>query len=44
MVVLDFAEVTAIVMEGMDELIMKEVGHALAASVNQLPPANIRCY
>jgi hypothetical protein len=28
-------------MEGMDELIMKEVGHALAASVNQLPPANI---
>ena len=37
----DFAEVTAIVMEGMDELIMKEVGHALAASVNQLPPANI---
>ena len=37
----DFAEVTAIVMEGMNELIMKEVGHALAASVNQLPPANI---
>ena len=37
----DFAEVTAIVMEGMDELIMKEVGHALAASINQLPPANI---
>ena len=37
----DFAEVTAIVMEGMDELIMKEVGHALAASVNQLPAANI---
>ena len=30
----DFAEVTAIVMEGMDELIFKEVGHALAASVN----------
>ena len=37
----DFAEVTSIVMEGMDELIMKEVGHALAASVNQLPPANV---
>ena len=37
----DFAEVTAIVMEGMDELIFREVGHALAASVNQLPPANI---
>ena len=37
----DFAEVTAIVMEGMDELIMREVGHALAASVNQLPAANI---
>ena len=38
---LDFAEVTAIVMEGMDELIFKEVGHALKAAVNQLPPANI---
>jgi hypothetical protein len=25
----------------MDELIFREVGHALAASVNQLPPANI---
>ena len=37
----DFAEVTRIVMEGMDELIFREVGHALAASVNQLPPANI---
>ena len=37
----DFAEVTAIVMEGMNELIMKEVGHALAASVNQLPAANV---
>ena len=37
----DFAEVTAIVMQGMDELIFREVGHALAASVNQLPPANI---
>lgn len=37
----DFAQVVDIVMEGMDELIMKEVGHVLAASVNQLPPANI---
>ena len=37
----DFAEVTRIVMEGMDELIFREVGHALKASVNQLPPANI---
>ena len=36
----DFAEVTAIVMEGMDELVYKEVGEALKASVNQLPPAN----
>jgi len=37
----DFAEVTAIIMEGMDELVFKEVGHALKASINQLPPANI---
>ena len=37
----DFAEVTKIVMEGMDEIIFKEVGHALKASINQLPPANI---
>ena len=36
----DFAEVLRIVMEGMDELIYKEVAHALKASVNQLPPAN----
>ncbi|MBE6148200.1 MAG: hypothetical protein E7167_01615 [Firmicutes bacterium] len=36
----DFAEVTNIVMEGMDELVSKEVAHALKASVNQLPPAN----
>lgn len=36
----DFAEVTKIIMEGMDELIYKEVAHALKASVNQLPPAN----
>ena len=36
----DFAEVTQIVMEGMDELIYGEVGLALKASINQLPPAN----
>ena len=36
----DFAEVTRIVMDGMDELIYKEVAHALKASINQLPPAN----
>ncbi len=38
---IDFAEVTQIIMDGMDELIMKEVGHALKAAVNQLPPANL---
>ena len=36
----DFSEVVAIVMDGMDELVYKEVAHALKASVNQLPPAN----
>lgn len=36
----DFAEVTRIVMEGMDELIYKEVGAALKASIGQLPAAN----
>jgi hypothetical protein len=36
----DFAEVVAVVMEGMDELIYKEVAAALKASVYQLPPAN----
>ena len=36
----DFGEVTAIVMDGMDELVYKEVAHALKASINQLPPAN----
>lgn len=36
----DFAEMTKIIMDGMDELIYKEVGAALKASVNQLPPAN----
>ena len=36
----DFAEVTKIIMDGMDELIYKEVAAALNASMNQLPPAN----
>lgn len=36
----DFAEVTAIVMEGMDELIYREVGEALKSSIMQLPAAN----
>ena len=36
----DFGEVTAIIMDGMDELVYKEVAHALKASINQLPPAN----
>ena len=37
---IDFAEVTKIIMDGMDELIYKEVAAALKASINQLPPAN----
>ena len=36
----DFAEVTAIVMEGMDDLVYEEIAKALQAAVNQLPPAN----
>ena len=36
----DFAEVTEIVMEGMDELIYREIAAALMSSVNQLPAAN----
>ena len=36
----DFAEVTRIIMEAMDELIYKEVGAALKASLGQLPAAN----
>ena len=37
----DFAEVTAIVMDGMDELVYREVGAALKGSLNQLPAANV---
>ena len=36
----DFAEVTQIVMEGMDDLVYKEVGESLIGSINQLPAAN----
>ena len=36
----DFAELTAIVMDGMDELIYKEIGEALKSSIGQLPAAN----
>ena len=36
----DFAEVTQIIMEGMDELIYHEIGEALKAAIGQLPPAN----
>lgn len=36
----DFAELTKIIMDGFDELIYKEIGAALKASINQLPPAN----
>ena len=37
----DFAEVTQIVLDGMNELIYKEVGEALKASINQLPANNL---
>lgn len=36
----DFAEVTKIVMEGMDELVYREIAKALMTSINQLPAAN----
>lgn len=36
----NFAELTKVIMDGMDDLIYKEVAAALKASVNQLPPAN----
>jgi hypothetical protein len=37
----DFAEVVNIVMEGMDELIYREIAAALQSSVGQLPTANV---
>ena len=36
----DFAEVTKIVMDGMDELIYKEIAKALQSTISQLPEAN----
>lgn len=36
----DFAELTQIVMDGMDELVYREIAKALQASINQLPAAN----
>lgn len=37
----DFAELITIITEGIEELIAKEIAHAMKAAVNQLPPANI---
>lgn len=36
----DFAEVTKIVMDGMDELIYKEIAKALQSTISQLPETN----
>lgn len=36
----NFAELTQIIMEGMQELIYREIAQALMASINQLPEAN----
>ena len=36
----DFAEIVAIIMEGMDDLIYQEIAAAFNASINQLPAAN----
>lgn len=36
----DFAELTQIVMDGMDELVYREIAKALQASITQLPAAN----
>lgn len=36
----DFAELTSIVMEGMDDLVYQEVANAMIASINQLPNNN----
>ena len=35
-----FADVFNVILDGMDELIYREVGEALKAGINQLPPAN----
>ena len=37
----DFAELTDIVMEGLDEAIYKEIAKALIASINEIQPANV---
>ena len=37
---IDMAQVVAVITEGMEELIQKEIGASLKASINQLPPAN----
>ena len=37
----DFAELTEIVMEGLDEAIYKEIAKALIASINNMQPANV---
>ena len=37
----DFGEIAQIIMDGMDELIYREIAAALQASINQLPAANI---
>ena len=36
----DFAEMTAIIMEGMSELIYREIAASLMGAINQLPTAN----
>lgn len=36
----DFAELTQIIMDGMDELIYREIAAALQGAINQLPTAN----
>jgi hypothetical protein len=36
----DFAELTNIVMEGMDDLVYEEIGKALEGAINQLPAMN----
>lgn len=36
----DFAEVTKIIMEGMDEFVYKEIAKALQSTISQLPEAN----